>query len=252
MPFETGAIQMAFQALKRLEKQTAECPDLYAVPIGLKYRYPQDMTAIIEQTLQRLEQALELKPTGEPYQRLRVIAERRLQDWERWLSLQPNSEQTEEQRMAAIKTQILKICEPLLGLSPRLADSNRDRVYRIQERLNTASRNQALPPLTDTPWSWDFLSNAVVQVLNYDAVYDGYIAANPTAERILDTLVRLERDVFKVDQPKPKAFRQLHLYVAEPINLKDWFADYQRDRSSTIKQVTEKLHQIVQHHVDQL
>jgi 1-acyl-sn-glycerol-3-phosphate acyltransferase len=252
MPFETGAIQMAFQALKRLEKQSSECPDLYAVPISLKYRYQQDMTAIIEHTLQGLEQALELKTVGEPYQRLRVVTERRLQDWECWLRLQPKAEQTQEQRMAIVKIQILELCEQILGLLPGIRDSNRDRVYRIQERLNAASKNQTLPSLADTPWTWDFLSNAVIQVLNYDAVYDGYITANPTAERILDTLVRLERDVFKVDQPKPKAFRRLYLYVAEPINLKDWFADYQRDRSDTIKHVTEKLHQIVQSHVDHL
>ncbi|HCF29600.1 MAG TPA: hypothetical protein DEV81_20895 [Cyanobacteria bacterium UBA11049] len=95
------------------------------------------------------------------------------------------------------------------------------------------------------------MSKAAWRVLNFDAIYDGYVAANLTPERFLDTLIRLERDVFNIDRPRPKGHRQALLRVAEPLNLKDWFADYQQNRTITVKTVTQKIHQQVQQKLEE-
>jgi len=83
-------------------------------------------------------------------------------------------------------------------------------------------------------------------LLNFDAIYDGYVAAAPTPERFLDTLIRIERQVFRIDYPIPKAHREVLIKVGDPINLKNYYQDYRRDRTSTTDMLTQKLQDTVQ------
>ena len=245
MPFRVGAIQMAFQAMNKVLKQEKSLPDLYAVPIAIKYHYTGDMTGAIEQTLKQLEQALEVKPTGDLYQRLRTVAFEVLLKCEREYGL-VNPQVTDwNQRVANLKAHVLQQCEQQLGLTSASGELDRERTYRIQQALEE-------PIASDRVWTWEFMSKAAWRVLNFDAIYDGYVAAKLTPERFLDTLIRLERDVFNIDRPRPKGHRQALLRVAEPLNLKDWFADYQQNRANTVKSITEKIHQTVQQNLDDL
>lgn len=242
MPFRVGAIQMAFQAMNKVLKQEKTLPDLYAVPIAIKYHYTGDMTGAIEQTLKQLEQALEVKPTGDLYQRLRTVAEQVLLKCEREYNL-VNEVTDWNQRVANLKAHVLQQCEQQLGLTSALGELDRERTYRIQQALEE-------PIASDGIWKWEFISKAAWRVLNFDAIYDGYVAAKLTPERFLDTLIRLERDVFNIDRPRPKGHRQALLRVAEPLNLKDWFADYQQNRTIIVKTVTQKIHQQVQENLE--
>ena len=246
MPFRVGAIQMAFQAMNKVLKQEKSLPDLYAVPIAIKYHYTGDMTGAIEQTLKQLEQALEVKPTGDLYQRLRTVAFEVLLKCEREYGL-VNPQVTDwNQRVANLKAHVLQQCEQQLGLTSVLGELDRERTYRIQQALEEPTC------ASDSVWTREFMSKAAWRVLNFDAIYDGYVAAKLTPERFLDTLIRLERDVFNIDRPRPKGHRQALLRVAEPLNLKDWFADYQQNRANTVKSITEKIHQTVQQNLDEL
>lgn len=249
MPFRVGAIQMAFQAMNKVLKQEKTLPDLYIVPIALKYHYTGDMTGAIEQTLNQLEQALEVKPIGDLYQRLRTVAEQVLLKCEREYNL-VNQVTDWNQRVANLKAHVLRHCEQQLGLTSTAGELDRERTYRIQQALLEALENPTV--VSDGIWTWEFMSKAAWRVLNFDAIYDGYVAAKLSPERFLDTLIRLERDVFNIDRPRPKGHRQALLRVAEPLNLKDWFADYQQNRTNTVKSVTQKIHQTVQQNLDEL
>ncbi len=88
--------------------------------------------------------------------------------------------------------------------------------------------------------------------MNFDAIYDGYVAQNPTQERFLDTLTRLEREVFDIDKPPPKGHRQATVKIGEPFNLKDVFADAKRDRGYTVNAVMLEIQQAVQKNLDLL
>jgi hypothetical protein len=142
---------------------------------------------------------------------------------------------------------VLQTCEQHLGLASQPTDPDRDRVYRIQLALEEEPNQEWAEP-----WNRDAIARAAVRILNFDAIYDGYVAAKPTPERFLDTLVRLERDVFNIDQPVVKSPRQAHVYVDQPINLKDWFDEYQTDKSTTIVRLGETLQQAVQEKLDWL
>lgn len=254
MPFRPGAVQMAFQALAKQAKQGA-MPDFYLVPISLKYRYTGRVTPLIEQALQRLERTLQVPCSGGFYERLRVVAAAVMQRFEQDYGLVAPQEWDWNQRIAALKAQVLAQCEQRLSLQPAPGEPNRERVYRIQHALEkrytltTEGVNSIGGNGTD---DWEVMRKAIARVLNFDAIYDGYVAERPTPERFLDTLIRLEREVFNIDQPPTKGHRQAFLRVGQPINLNNFWADYGQDRSATVQLVTQILQQTVQKNLDML
>ncbi|WP_088890106.1 lysophospholipid acyltransferase family protein [Leptolyngbya ohadii] len=249
MPFRSGAVQMALQAMSRKLKQSEPGDaDLYIVPISLKYRYTGSMTPVIENTLRRLERALGVSSEGDVYIRLRRVAAKIIDRCEQEAHLAPDPEADWNQRIARLKAEVLDRCEQELGLTSAAGEPNRERVYRILYALE-ARQNTLMPDGQD---ALDVMFRAVRRVLNFDAIYDGYVAAMPTPERFLDTLIRLEREVFGIDQPPPKGHRQAFLRIGEPISLKDYHAAYRADRANTVNNLTRQLQQTVQQNLDLL
>lgn len=277
MPFRPGAVQMALQALAKTDR------DFYVVPISLKYRYTGQMTAIIEKTLTNLEQALQVTRQGSYYDRLRQVAAAVMQRFEQEYGLSPDPALLDwNQRITRLKAQVLEQCEQRLQLSSAPNEPNRERVYRIQRAIETRSlavdnsnappiglgqgsgdarendHQNNLAPLSGRPAplgsndDWEIMRRSLSRVLNFDAIYDGYVAERPTPERFLDTLIRLERSVFEIDQPVAKGHRQAFLRIGQPVNLRHYRDDYQRDRSATVQRLTHQFQQTVQRNLDML
>jgi 1-acyl-sn-glycerol-3-phosphate acyltransferase len=254
MPLRAGGVQMALQAMAKRAKSGKILRDYYVVPVSLKYRYTGDMTAAIAQALGKLEETLAIAPKVDSdfYQRLRQVAAHLLRRYEAEYGLQSPPEDglatNWNQRITALKAQVLQQCELRLGLSPAVGEPDRERVYRIRHAL-AGRQNTLLPDGTD---GWDVIRKASIRMLNFDAIYDGYVAANPTPERFLDTLVRFEREVFDIDQPQPKGHRHALVHVGDPVNLKDHFLEYGQDRSGTINRLLDQLRQTMQENLNPL
>ncbi|WP_416666004.1 1-acyl-sn-glycerol-3-phosphate acyltransferase [Egbenema bharatensis] len=248
MPFRPGAVQLGLQALARCAKRNQPIPDLYAVPLSLKYRYTGKMRPVIHQALRQLEHALGIPPTGDDYQRLRQAAAKVLARCEQEHRVVPEPGASWNQRIANLKAAVLYQCENKLKLPHASEDPDRERVYRIRHALE----QQRTIVLEDGADDWAATSKALMRVLNFDAIYDGYVAEKPTPERFLDTLTRLEREVFGIDKPDPKGHRQAFLRIGRPMNLKDYVESYHRDRAATITTVVQQLQQTVQTNLDML
>jgi 1-acyl-sn-glycerol-3-phosphate acyltransferase len=241
MPFRTGAIQLPLQAMSHWLKQ-GEIPNFYLVPVSLKYRYTQPMDWAIARSLERLEKALNLSPASTDfYTRLRAISERVMTNLEQKYGL--NGAEVKKldwnQRISRIKTRAIAYCEHQLNLAPAPKMPDRERVYKIQHIL--ASRPENRQDLET-----DSIYNTTARLLNFDAIYDGYVAASPTQERFLDTLTRLEREVFAIDRPAAKAHRNAIVRIGDPVNLKDYAESYHNNRTDTIEQLTQKMQEAVQ------
>ncbi|MCY7393823.1 MAG: 1-acyl-sn-glycerol-3-phosphate acyltransferase, partial [Leptolyngbyaceae cyanobacterium CAN_BIN12] len=104
----------------------------------------------------------------------------------------------------------------------------------------------------DRPWSVEFVRRSMMRVLNFDAMNDGYVAENPTTERFMDTLTRLEREVFNIDQPAPKGHRVVTLKIGTPINLKDSFTAFQTHKVATVNDLMQRIQRSVQTNLDVL
>ncbi len=280
MPFRIGCLQMAFQALNQTFKQGKPLPDLYVLPVGLKYKYTQNMDSEIALTLQKLEQTLNLIPPSNltPYQRLRLIAEQILNAIEQDYELSTPEIQTKilsgTERIERLRIKILEHCEQQLGFKTNPQDMVRERTYKLENFLKTQIEQWELNSVdfefdlstaqsaNQSATSLQLMEKSLKRLLNFDAIYDGYVAENPSPERFLDTLIRLEREVFEIDQPPPKGFRQVFVKIGTPLNLKNIFLEYQHSpeakgvnstsRNEVIEQLTRKIQQEVQNNLDQI
>lgn len=272
MPFRSGAIQLPMSVLAQLAKKADTpdaIPDFYVVPLSLKYRYQQPMKRVIEKTLARLEDGLGIEldisqdrdqsiNQDEPnnYQRLRQIAEQVIIRIETEANLTSETTLNWNERIERLRKIFIEKCEAAVGIEPNVNDPIRERVYRVQAWLEDADlvdgdveKDVLLGPEQLKPEKvvWD-----TIRLLNFDAIYDGYVAQSPTQERFLDTLIRLEREVFHLEQAQPKAARTAYFYIGDPINLKDYLADYRSDRTGTIERLSQQLHQTMQTNLNKL
>ncbi len=254
MPFRTGAIQLAFQAMNRLFKQGHPVPELFAVPVSIKYRYSQPMSTVLNQTLSRLETALGIPKQAQSYERLRAIAEAVLTQVEQEYDICPaNGDRPWNDRIAALKACILQTCEQQLSLKSAPDEPDRERVYRILNAVQVrAEQEESGEAEGNSTWNEEFVRKSMFRVLNFDAIYDGYVAADPTPERFLDTLTRLEREVFGIDRPAPKGHRIAQVKLGDALNLKTYFESFQKSKSTTVNIITQQLQQTVQEKLNQL
>lgn len=262
MSFRSGAIQLPMSVLSQLAKKAelpADVPDFYIVPISLKYRYQQPMQRVISDTLDRLETQLGIAspaPSMDSYQRLRQVAHQVILNIEKEADWLPEEDVDWNERIERLKQFFVRKCEAKLNIEPTANLPLRERVYKVQALLEDAENHQSEPSDSDVAKHQDIDREALfwdtVRLLNFDAIYDGYVAESPTAERFLDTLIRLEREVFHLKDAPLKAPRKACFYVGAPINLKDYLPDYKRDRSGTIDRLSEHLRQTMQENLNQM
>ena len=252
MPFRPGAIQLPFQAIKKMAKSAEDLPSFYLVPVSLKYKYVGDMTTVIEQTFSNLESALNIsKKSEDNYQRLRDISERILINLEKEYGIESQEIAGKEwnERIEKLKKYALENCEQQLDITPAKNTPIRERVYRIQYALNSLAESQ-LPERGY--WNYRSIYKTTVRLLNFNAIYDGYVADAPTPERFMDTLTRLEREVFETDQPPPKALRKAYIRIGDPIDLKNHFQAYQKNKITTIETLRKQVQEIVQQNLQKV
>ncbi|NQT91904.1 MAG: hypothetical protein HQ559_04015, partial [Lentisphaerae bacterium] len=77
------------------------------------------------------------------------------------------------------------------------------------------------------------------RILQFVAIYEGYVQEALTVERYMDVLCLLEMEVFGVRRIWGP--RKAILRAGEPIDLRDRFADYNADKRSAIQGVTLEL-----------
>ena len=277
MPFRPGAIQLPMSVLAQMAKKALsveQTPDFIVVPVSLKYRYRQPMHQVIEKTISRIEERLKItsdlagsdlagsdlvssEPRERNYYRLRRIANQVILGIEQEAGLVVKNELNWNQRIDRLRQFFIEKCERALEIKPNLNVPIRERVYRVQALLDETEsaegkkslQTELLGPekLTRQEVFWD-----TVRLLNFDAIYDGYVAEAPTPERFLDTLTRLEREVFHLEHAQPKAPRKACFYIGDPINLKDYLEEYQRDRTATIDRLSNQLRATMQRNLDKM
>ncbi|MEO1692639.1 MAG: lysophospholipid acyltransferase family protein [Cyanobacteria bacterium J06631_6] len=241
IPFRPGAVELSFKAMANIAKQEQTVPDFYLVPISLKYCYPDATEVNVSQAIASLETALKIKSEGDNYSRLRAIAQHILSSLEAEYHVTPVPETDWNQRLETLRQQMLNYCEAKLELTAGNQLRDRERVYKVQATLRNLAESER-DPLID----YEHIYLTTVRLLNFDAIYDGYVAENPTPERFFATIDRFEREVFKIDQAKPKGIRKIVTIVGTPINLKDYWQEYQQQSDLLVERLTKIAQQEVQ------
>ena len=253
LPFESGVVQLCFWALDDMAKADAVKP-LYAVPVGIKYIYDEEMWDEIKEALARLER--EILPQGSPvaedlYGRLRTIGAAIVSILEREYKLKADENRSLNERIEQLREHILSQMEEFMGVTPQptvlpmtrvrslknLIDAE---IYRETEELSTYERQIYEQRLEKFQEFYPDLN----RLFNFIAIYDGYVGETQSPERFLEVITRIEREVF--GDSKPRGPRIALMRFGAPKNLLDRYETYKQNKKQTVQDITLELETEVQ------
>lgn len=252
LPFHNGVFQLAFWALEDLRKAGEDGASLYVLPVAVKYRFTRDMGPAIAASLARLERHVGLPPDRDPdlYARLRAVGRAMLGSVEREYRLptppEPDADLTP--RLNAVRDAILQRVATAAGVALPRGETLPERMRALIHAIETVTRGEAEEEAA-TPFDRKLrrqqreraqpLLTDLHRLANWIALYDGYVRADPTPERMADTLQRLERECFGkaiLDGP-----RRCRLRLGEPIDLATRWDAYRSNRRAEIARVTDEV-----------
>ena len=253
LPFESGVVQLCFWALDDMAKAGTVKP-LYAVPVGIKYIYDEEMWDEIEEALTRLER--EILPQGSPtpedlYGRLRMVGTAILSTLEREYKLKADENRSLNERIEQLREHILSQMEEFMGVTPQTDVLSRVRVrglknlidaeiYRETEEISAYERQIHEQQLEKFQEFYPDLN----RLINFIAIYDGYVGETQSPERFLEVITRIEREVF--GDSKPRGPRIASMRFGTPKNLLDRYETYKQDKKQTVQDITLELETEVQ------
>ena len=82
------------------------------------------------------------------------------------------------------------------------------------------------------------------RLINFISISDGYVAEEPSPERFLDVILRLEREVF--GRSEMRGPRVASVRVGEPKDLRECYDTYRTQKRETVEQITHELETSVQ------
>ena len=251
MRFERGIVQLCFWALDDMAKAKIS-KSLYIVPLGIKYYYPQDMWNDIDIALTKLERHIlpsaERTPM-ERYERLRRIGIAIFKTLAAEYQYKVDTTVALEVHIQKLKEQILSHAEKIMGIRSDADVLTRVRalknlvdaeVYRDIDQMTEYERKIHEELLQKFQRFYPDLE----RLINFIAISDGYVAAEPSPERFLEVITRLEREVFgtsKIRGPWVASVR-----VGEPRNLRECYDTYKAEKRETVEQITLDLETAVQ------
>jgi 1-acyl-sn-glycerol-3-phosphate acyltransferase len=248
MPLEQGVAQMAFWALDDVHK-TMPDESVYLLPIGIKYTYRENIKKAIEHSLSKLEDHMGIKRSEEtvsPYARLRAVSEKLLSSLEREYAHQPPKDATLNERIDSLRWFILKTVANFMNLKMSEKDSQLDWIrvvrnalddfiYADDETLSDYERKIHDEKANKIRGFYRDLN----RVVNFIAIYDGYLRDHLTQERFSDVLDRFESEVF--GRSTIRGARTVMIDVGRPVSLLELYPDYKMNKRATIASVNEDL-----------
>ena len=251
MRFERGIVQMCFWALDDMEKAEVGKP-LYVVPVGIKYHYPRDMWNSIDAALTRLER--HILPPGERtpverYDRLRRIGVAVFRTLASEYQYEIDETVALDVHIERLKDAILSRAEGIMGIRTEADILTRTRalknmvdaqVYREVEQMTEYEQKVHEERLRKFQQFYPDLE----RLINFISITDGYVAEEPSQERFLDVILRLEREVF--GRSEMRGPRIASVRVGKPINLRECYDTYRTKKRETVEQITHELETSVQ------
>jgi 1-acyl-sn-glycerol-3-phosphate acyltransferase len=249
LPLESGVIQLALMALGELYKENSKqfdaLPDMFLCPVGLRYQYePRGLDKAIETSLYKLEEAVGLSSGTEGrnrYQRLHLLASALLSGVAKQLGCKLDLNAPLAQNVHQLSGFMLQKLEQVINLEPDDAMRYLDRIRKIRntvDKILSQGDESTLYAKRLFNHQKAILHNFYAdldRVVNFIAIYDGYLQPDMEAGQMVELLRRMEKEVFG-------AFRLVHPRTAvvsaqKPLNLKGYFKDFLADRQATVTQL---------------
>jgi 1-acyl-sn-glycerol-3-phosphate acyltransferase len=247
LAFQSGIAQIGFWTLDDLVK-AQQTPHLPIVPIAIKYRCAESPRPAIDNSLKSLEGALDLgsAPHLTAYQRLLRVGDRVLTTLERELGVKPEEAAPLTQRIPICRRKMLDRVAHAIETEVEESQAPQEQIHLLfhalkqwvgllppdhndyDERLYRRKMEIALPLFRD-----------LHRLQNFIALSGDYVASEATAERFLETLGRLEVEVF--GKVRNKVAREALVRVAAPIQLEERYSAYRQDKRGEVAAVTREM-----------
>jgi hypothetical protein len=254
LPLESGVIQLAFMALNDVYKENGKSlenlPSLYVCPVGLRYDYnPQGLSEAIEVSITCLEEATGTSPQGSVFDRVVKLATAALHGTAGQFGYALDENASMAQNVSNLSGFMLAKLEQVLNLAP---DSSLSHLERIRQIRNTVDKVlsegdkesntlYAKRLFTHQKAVLKHFYDDLARVVNFIAIYDGYLKPDMNAAEYVEILRRLEKEIFgnvKLVHP-----RVGNVCVQEPIDLKQYFEAFLADKKSTTTQLAKTVEQ---------
>ncbi|MBN1689214.1 MAG: 1-acyl-sn-glycerol-3-phosphate acyltransferase [Candidatus Omnitrophica bacterium] len=247
-PFKTGAVHMGLQAITETRKTDASWT-AYLLPVAIKYYYRKPIKLILGKKIRAIEKRLLIHANFFTFQEkiIRIMA-KILKRQELINRTQRISEQLtrlkEQARLAqAALLSRVETKYPQVQINPKaqLVDRAQKMIYFLREKLNRKKlfSHEAGIQLQDN-------IKDLKESIQMAGWQPEYIDLTPSEERLAETVMKLEREVFKLKKPHPLGNRNAFVRIGPPLDLSRYVEPYQKDPSTLSHQIAEELRNKIQ------
>jgi 1-acyl-sn-glycerol-3-phosphate acyltransferase len=247
-PFKTGIVHMGLQAIAETRK-TRPAWTAYILPIAIQYRYRKPIGSILEKRIRTIEKRLSIRASLSTLQgRIIHIMATILKCQELIGSTRTASQKLERLREQVGMTQAALLSRvetkyPQMPIDPKLqlVDRAQKIIYFLREQLrrkrlfSRETRIQLQNDIKDLKKS--------IQMAGWQPQY---IDLTPSEERLAETVMKLEREVFNLKTPCPLGNRNAFVRVGQPMDLGRYVEPYPKNPSTLSRQVAEELRNNIQ------
>jgi len=243
LAFEPGVAQLGFWSLDDMRKANRD-PALPLVPVAVKYRCCEAARPAIENSLRGLETALGLSGgRHSAYERLKRIGSVMMATVERELDITPQPEKPLTERIAEFRAVYLARVAQAMGSELEPDASPAEQLHRLFNDLR-----EWVGDLPDGHNDYELrryrhrlmaaapLFQDLERFQNFIVMSGDYVAANPTAERFLEVLGRLEKEVF--GEVRNCVSREALVRVGAPIRLEGRYEAYREKKREVVNATT--------------
>ncbi len=247
-PFKSGAVDIGIRAVVEARRTRPDWT-AYLVPMALKYRYREPIARILDRRTRLMEQRLNRRIAGLSLQRrLAQIMADLLRRQELSHHLTPTADGLTElgERVQEVRKAILSQTETrYAGAAAGPASQTMDRAWRLSSYLRDLLAHGG-------PFGGEDGEQARTDLASSESVarmggwQPQYTDEGASQERLAETVIKLEREVYRTKRPRQLGRRDLFLRIGEPIDVGRHVPDYLRDARAVRHSIAEGLRDKIQ------
>lgn len=243
LPFQDGVARLAFWGLQARRQADPEAT-LAVQPLAVFTTFEGNPREAIMASLARLERGLRLGASGSPYQRLLAVARAVAHRVEEEEGLIPDESLDLNLRIGRVFSHACERLAAELGLTLAAEATLPERLRALQ-----AAANRQADSATGDDGRLREVRRHTARLQSFVAAREGYVSAWPSAERVLDQLGRLEREVLGLRAPSGERAggdlvrvfgpRVAHMRVGAPLEAAERLAAWAAHREEAAAALTE-------------
>jgi 1-acyl-sn-glycerol-3-phosphate acyltransferase len=244
LPFQVGAIQIAFWALEDAMKVDPKA-DIFVLPAFVKYILTgskKDLLNNITQSISRIEKQLQLDVGDRNLlRRFLFVGRILLENGETEYSITPSPTDSFDYRIGKVRHAALNRAAERMGIQ---LSEKADSIEKIKELFTTLESYELGFPLPNHPGlkipkeNILLIKKDIERAYTFLVIRPEYLVTRPTPERFVEWLIRFETLLFGKGE-----FRNRKAFVSfgKPFSLRDHYEKYKASKKSTVEELSKGL-----------